>query len=148
MKKYFSILLMFVFLMSCGYSPIYSNKNLDFKLKDVINYENSHLNSKITKKLQSFSNLQIQKIISIKIDTHKKINVLSKDARGDPSRYEMIIDVKLEVTNDQNKNRSFKEKFNYNSTTNKFELNQNEKRIENLLIKKNIDSIIIYLSQI
>ena len=139
---------MFVFLMSCGYSPIYSNKNLDFKLKDVINYENSHLNSKITKKLQSFSNLQSQKIISIKIDTHKKINVLSKDARGDPSRYEMIIDVKLEVTNDQNKNRSFKEKFNYNSTKNKFELNQNEKRIENLLIKKNIDSIIIYLSQI
>ena len=95
-----------------------------------------------------FSNLQSQKIISIKIDTHKKINVLSKDAKGDPSRYEMIIDVKLEVINDQNKNRSFEEKFNYNSTTNKFELNQNEKRIENLLIKKNIDSIVIYLSQI
>ncbi len=148
MKKYFSILLMFAFLVSCGYTPIYSNKNLDFKLKDVINYENSRLNSKITKKLQSFSNLQSQKIISIKIDTHKKINVLSKDAKGDPSRYEMIIDVKLEVINDQNKNRSFEEKFNYNSTTNKFELNQNEKRIENLLIKKNIDSIVIYLSQI
>ena len=58
MKKYFSILLMFAFLVSCGYTPIYSNKNLDFKLKDVINYENSRLNSKITKKLQSFSNLQ------------------------------------------------------------------------------------------
>ena len=80
----------------------------------------------------------------------KKINTLSKNSKGDASRYEMIIDIKLEATNNQQENtrQSFQERFNYNANKNKFELNQYKKEIEDLLIKKNIDQIIIYLSKI
>ena len=148
MNKIITILLTFLFLMGCNYTPIYSGKNCDFKLKNIIKAKKYQLDFIIERRLQNFSNQESQKIISLKVDTQKEINILSKDSKGDPSRYEMIIDIKLETSyrQNQNINQSFKERFNYNSNVNKFELNQYEKEIENLLIDKNIDKIIAYLS--
>tara|TARA_B110000967_G_scaffold191309_1_gene216844 strand:+ start:1288 stop:1740 length:453 start_codon:yes stop_codon:yes gene_type:complete len=150
MKKIIATLLTFIIFTSCGYTPIYSNKNFDFKLKNIISSKDNQLNSNVEKKLLVFSNQESQKIISLKIDVQRKINILTKDSKGDPSRYEMIIDIKLETTYGQNQNviRSFQEKFNYNTNSNKFELNQYEKEVENLLINKNIDRIIAYLSKV
>ena len=150
MNKIITILLTFLFLMGCNYTPIYSGKNFDFKLKNIINAKKNQLDFIIERRLQNFSNQESQKIISLKVDTQKEINILSKDSKGDPSRYEMIIDIKLETTYGQNQNviRSFQEKFNYNTNSNRFELNQYEKEVENLLINKNIDRIIAYLSKV
>jgi len=150
MKKIIATLLTFIIFTSGGYTPIYSNKNFDFKLKNIISSKDNQLNSNVEKKLLVFSNQESQKIISLKIDVQRKINILTKDSKGDPSRYEMIIDIKLETTYGQNQNviRSFQEKFNYNTNSNKFELNQYEKEVENLLINKNIDRIIAYLSKV
>ena len=55
------------------------------------------------------------------MDTQKQINILTKNSKGDPSRYEMVIDVRLKIINDQDKNfnKSFQERFNYKSDTNK-----------------------------
>ena len=150
MKKIITILLTLLFLTSCGYTPIYSNKNFDFKLKNIISIKKGHLNSKVKRGLKNFSNEKSQKIISLKVDTKKKINTLTKNSKGDPSRYEMVIKIKIEAAYGQNQNiiQSFQESFNYKATTNKFELNQYEKEIEDLLISKNIDRIITYLSKI
>ena len=150
MKKIILTLLTFVFLTACGYTPIYSTKNFDFKLSEINIVKNDQLSSKLKRELQIFSNEESQKIISLKLDVQKKINTLSKNSKGDASRYEMIIDIKLEATNNQQENtrQSFQERFNYNANKNKFELNQYKKEIEDLLIKKNIDQIIIYLSKI
>ncbi len=150
MKKIIITLLTFLFLTSCGYAPIYSSKNFDFRLKKVLKLKDNQLNNKIERKLKNFSNQESQKIISLKVDTQKKINILAKDSKGDPSRFEMVISTKLEIAygQSQNKIRSFQERFNYNKNINKFEFNQYEKEIEDLLIDKNIDRIIIYLSKI
>jgi len=150
MKKIITIMFAFMFLASCGYSPIYSSKNFDFNLKNIISSKNDYLSSKIEKKLRIFSNDESLKVISLKVDTQKKIITLTKDSKGDPSRYEMIININLEIIHNQNKNikQSFEEKFNYDINVNKFELNQYEKEIEALLINKNIDRIIVYLSKI
>jgi hypothetical protein len=150
MKKIITVLLTFLFLTSCGYTPMYSQKNFDFKLKNITSTKSDRLNSKVQKRLLSFSNQESQQVFSLKVNTLRKINVLTKNSKGDPSRYEMIIDVKLEAANGQNlnKSQSFQERFNYNANANKFELKQFEKEIEDLLIDKTIDLIIIYLSKI
>jgi hypothetical protein len=150
MKKIVTVLLTFLFLTSCGYTPMYSQKNFDFKLKNITSTKSDRLNSKVQKRLLSFSNQESQQVFSLKVNTLRKINVLTKNSKGDPSRYEMIIDVKLEAANGQNlnKSQSFQERFNYNANANKFELKQFEKEIEDLLIDKTIDLIIIYLSKI
>jgi len=149
MKKIIAIILTFLFITNCGFTPIYSGKNFDFKLKDIITINDSQLSSKVQRRLKKISKEESKKIISIKIDTQKKINILSKNSKGDPSRYEMIIDIKLNTTYAQNKNmsKSFQEKFNYNANANKFELNQYQQEIEDLLINQNIERIIIYLSK-
>jgi hypothetical protein len=150
MKKIITILLTFLFLTSCGYTPMYSKKNFDFKLKDITIPKSDRLNSKVQKRLLNFSNQESQKVISLKVAAQRKINVLTKNSKGDPSRYEMIIDVKLDAAYGQSQNISqyFQERFNYNANSNKFELKQYEKEIENLLIEKNIEKIIGYLSRL
>tara|TARA_B100000780_G_scaffold217705_1_gene156956 strand:+ start:610 stop:1068 length:459 start_codon:yes stop_codon:yes gene_type:complete len=150
MKKIITILLAFIFLTGCGYTPIYSSKNFDFELKDIFLSKNNQINSKVERRLRTFSNPESQKIIILKVDTQKQINILAKDSRGDPSRYEMVVSIKLEIQYGQNQkvNQSFQERFNYNSNKNKFDLNQYEKVIEDLLVDKNIDRIINTLSEL
>ena len=150
MKKIITILITFLFLTNCGYTPIYSSKNFDFKIENIVPLKNNQLHSKVERRLQVFSNQEGQKIITLKLDAQKKINTLAKNSKGNPSRYEMIINIKLEIVYNQNENitQSFQERFNYNSNINKFELNQYEKEIEDLLVNKNIDRIIVYLSKI
>ena len=150
MNKIIITLLAFLFFTNCGYTPIYSNKNFDLYLEKISSTKNNSLNSKRKKRLQIFSNQESKKVISLVVDAQKITNILAKNSKGDPSRYEMIVDIKLvaEYGQSQNITKSFQERFNYNSNTNKFELNQYEKEIEELLINKNIDRIIIYLSKI
>jgi len=150
MKKIITVLITFLFLTNCGYTPIYSSKKFDFRITNIIPFKNNQLHSKVERRLQIFSNQEGQKIITLKLDAQKQINTLAKDSKGDPSRYEMVINIKLEITYNQNQSitQSFQERFNYNSNVNKFELNQYEKETEDLLIDKNIDRIIVYLSKI
>ena len=150
MNKITTVLLTLLFLTSCGYTPIYSNKNFDFKLENVINLKNDQLHNKVRKRLQNFSNQESLKVISLKIDVKKEINILSKNSKGDPARYEMVVNIGLAVTFNENENisKSFQESFNYNININRFELSQYEKEIEDLLIDKNIDRIIIYLTKV
>ena len=150
MKKIITVMLTFLFLTSCGYTPVYLNKNFDFNIKDITALKSDKLNFKTKKRLLAFSNKNSQKIIFLNLDVQKKINILAKDSKGDPSRYEMVINIQLDITynQDQKLRKSFNESFNYNSNINKFELNQYDKEIENLLIDKNIDRIIVYLSKI
>ena len=143
-------MLTLLFLTSCGYTPIYSSKNFDFRLENVINLKNDRLHNKVRKGLQNFSNQKSLKVISLKIDVKKEINILSKNSKGDPSRYEMVVNISLAVTFNENENisKTFQESFNYNINKNRFELSQYEREIEDLLIDKNIDRIIIYLTKV
>jgi hypothetical protein len=150
MKKIITVLLTLLFLTGCGYTPVYLNKNFDFKIKTITFPKNSQLNSKVKNRLLVLSNQESQKVIFLSLDVQKKINTLSKDSKGDASRFEMVINIKLGIKYDQDQNisKTFEEIFNYKTNTNKFDLNQYEDEIENLLIDKNIDRIIIYLSKI
>jgi hypothetical protein len=150
MKKIITVLFAILFLNSCGYTPIYSSKNFNFKLKNISSFKNDQLHSKVRNGLQNFSNINSQKLMSLTVNVKKTINTLVKDSKGDPSRYEMIINIDLETEYGeiQNLSQSFQERFNYNVNKNKFELSQYEKEIENLLINKNIDRITIYLSKL
>ena len=150
MKKIITVLLTLLFLTGCGYTPVYLNKNFDFKIKTITFPKNSQLNSKVKNRLLVLSNQESQKVIFLSLDVQKKINTLSKDSKGDASRFEMVINIKLDIKYDQDQNisKTFEEIFNYKTNANRFDLNQYENEIENLLIDKNIDRIIIYLSKI
>ena len=149
MKKKIIILLIFFIFSSCGYTPIYSNKNFSVNIINITKLKNDKLNFKIEKRLESFSDKNSQKLIKLEMDSQKLITVISKDSKGDPSRYEMVVKLNLNIDyNNENLKKTFEERFNYKTNTNKFELNQYEKEIEELLINRIIEKLIRDLSKI
>jgi hypothetical protein len=100
--------------------------------------------------IKNFSNDQALKQISLKTNAEKQITIVSKDARGDPSRYQMIVKLELVIIDDgKNKkiNKNIVQRFSYNNNSNRSKLNQYEKEIEKILINKIIDETIKYISQ-
>ena len=151
MKKLIFVVIALFMLNNCGYTPIYSSKNNNFYI-DISQKNRSKLNSKIENNIKKFSNQNNENIIQLEISSNKKINIISKDKKGDPSRFSMTISLTINILNKNNyeinKTKSFTEKFDYNNNSNKFSLKQYEKDIEDNLINKIIERSIIYLSEL
>ena len=151
MKKLIFVVIALFMLNNCGYSPIYSSKNNNFYI-DISQKDRSKLNSKIENNIKKFSNKNSENIIQLEISSNKKINIISKDKKGDPSRFSMKISLTINIHNKNNyeinKTKIFTEEFDYNNNPNKFSLKQYEKDIEDNLINKIIDRSMIYLSDL
>ena len=150
MKKITLTLILFLMLTSCGYKALYSNKNLNLNIIKIEKTKKNRLNLTIEKRLNNFSNNQSLNKISLEIDTEKQIKVVSKNMQGNPSRYQMIIKLNIDIIDDQNKkiNKNITQDFSYNTNSNRFTLSQYEIEIEEVLINKIIDELIIDLSKL
>ena len=150
MKKITLILVVFIMCTSCGYNPMYSNKNFNFNITKIEKFKEDKLNLVFEKMINNFSNHQAINQISLETNAEKQIVVVSKDAQGDPSRYQMIVKLELVIIDDQkNKkiNKNIAQQFSYNTNSNRSKLNQYEKEIEEILINKIIDETIKHISQ-
>ena len=152
MKKILVFLLLssFLLLNNCGYESIYSKGSGNFFIKNIKIKTNDEINYKIKNRLKIFSNSNSKNRYDLEIDALKSIKIVSKDSKGDPKIYQMNIKVKVKlIENYQNiKEINFEEYFNYNNNSNKFELKQYEKNIEDNLIEKNIENLTFYISSI
>ena len=114
-------------LVNCGFNAILSTKDIKFKINNIETPSNDKISLKIKKKLQIYQKIDTpQKDYNLKINTQKNIKIASKDTKGDPLTYEMIIVTKLEIFSKDKfiKDIVYKKNLNYNNRTNKFELKQ------------------------
>ena len=147
MRKIIIIVIASFVLNNCGYTPIYSSKEKNFYIEKISGKNSSKLNSKIANNLKIFSNENSKNIIEIEINSAKKIETIQKDDKGDPSRFQMTIVLNINITGENyNKSKNFSTNFNYDNDSNKFSLKQYEKEIEDILINKIIEKLVIYLS--
>ena len=151
MKKLIFVVITLFVLNNCGYTPIYSSNNNNFYI-DVSQKNRNKLNSKIINNIKKFSNQNSKNTIELEISSNKKIDVTSKDSKGDPLKFQMTVSLKINNISKNNykinKTKSFFLNFNYNNNSNKFSLKQYEKEIEDILINKITEEVTIYLSQI
>ena len=150
-SKKITIIVFFLLLLSCGYKPIFSSSETNFSITEIKLFGKINVGSKIKKNLNIYRNVENKNTFySLKINADQKKNVISKDAKGDPKIFEIQISVDLTILeNNKIKNKkNFKESFTYNNSTNKFDLKQYEKNIEDNLIKKIITKITLYLYSI
>ena len=145
--KHFFFLAFFLLLTNCfGYKPIFSSSNINYNIKDVKNITQDKVSNYIARKLRSYKSDDKKKDIFIEISSSNKERVLSKDTKGDPIIFEMniIVDVKLTLDGQNDKNFQFKENFSYNNRSNKFDLklykdnlqkNISEKITRNIILK-------------
>ena len=147
MKKNIIILILSAFVItSCGYKSIYSSKSLNFNILEFEVEDKTKISRKIKNNLDSYKKNDSNNFYSIKINSKKNINIISKDSEGDPSNFEMTIISEITILNDEKivKNKVFLESFNYKNSSNKFDLKQYEKNIEENLTDKIIENIISY----
>tara|TARA_B100001250_G_scaffold353900_1_gene327445 strand:+ start:632 stop:1090 length:459 start_codon:yes stop_codon:yes gene_type:complete len=145
--NYIFIFSLFV-LLSCDYKPILSDKNYKFS----VNVNKLNGDEKInTIIINNFYYLkEKEKKYDLDLSTIKEKNIISKDSKGDPSVFELIIKVNYIVKKDgktlivNNINR----KTTYNNIADKFELESYEKNIISNLARNISDKIISSISEI
>ena len=144
MKK---LLILFILISACGYQPIY-NANL---IKIEFNKINLTGETRINRKLISLLGIkEVNNEIGKQISIYSSglIEETSKDAKGQPATYRTNITITVEIK-EQNKlikSKSFNEDFSYNNIENKFDLSVYQKDVEDSLIKKITDDIIIFIN--
>ena len=147
-NKPFIFLILFLILSSCGYQPIYSTKNLNFTIGKV-EKENTSLNNKFAKSINTLTNRESDKKINIKIESDKKIRVKSKDSKGNTLVLELEINLKFtNLDSDDQAQKLLSRKITYNNSDDKFKLKEYENELEDILITKIIEDLINYLSNI
>ena len=143
------LLIILISLSSCsGYKPILTSKDINFNILEIKVNENDRISNNIKKKLKIYSDQeQKENTISLEINSIKQVYAIAKDSKGDDSVYEMkvITNIKIINLNTDNKKIKFEEKFSFNNQSNKFELEQYKKDIQNDLIEKIVEKLILNL---
>ena len=148
MNKIINYIFFLLLLSSCAYKPILNNKNYGFSINvDKINGDQK-INSIIIK---NFYNLKgKEKKYDLTMSSNKEKNIISKDSKGDPSIFELIINVNYSVKKDGKTLivNKINRKTTYNNITDKFELENYEKNIIHHLSRSISDKIINSISEI
>ena len=156
MNKIFSKIVMIAFILvttSCSYKPIFSEKNYNFQIDEIILSGDNDVNRIINRKLTMIKKSQNlnKKNFSVIINSIKNKEIISNDSKGDPLKFEIniLIEYKILENGQIILERKIDKSNIYNNKSDKFELDQSEKNIiQNLSenIGDNIISSIINLN--
>ncbi len=153
-KTLTKILLVFMILglTSCSYSPIFSEKNYNFEINEILLTGEKDINKILREKFNRIRNNQNlkKKEYKLLINSEKERNIVSKNSKGDPLKYELTITVQYEIIFNENLllKKTIEKNNIYNNDSDLFKLEQSEKIIiENITgnISDNIISSIINL---
>ena len=150
MNKIINYILIFLlfFLFNCAYEPILKNKNYLFSVNVSNINGDKEINSIIINKFGSLK--ENEKKYDLDLSTKKEKNIISKDSKGDPSIFELLINVKYSVKKDGKTiiENEINKKTTYNNITDKFELENYEKNIINNISTVISDYIMLSISKI
>jgi len=129
-KKNIIIISLILFLNSCGFTPIYLNKNdVKFSIEQVNYSGDRDLNNFLKINLDQYKNEKIDNKISIDAkSTYKKI-ILSKDGTGEVTNYQLEAEV-IFLIKSNNKEIKITEKKIIDSMSDKFEEARYERSIK------------------
>ena len=148
MKSLILIIICTLLLTNCGFKSIYSFKNSNFEIVDILNKNENKNSFSIEKMVMSLSNKDAERKIKLEMDYKEAIVTVLKDSKGDPSKKKISLSINLIVKNDKNNilvTKNFNEEFNYNVQSDKFNMNQYEDSIINNLNTKISNDIIFLL---
>ena len=143
------ILIFFLFtLSSCDYKPILSYKNYKFSINVDKITGDEKVNSIITNNLNNLKGNE--KEFYVTLSSKKEKNIISKDSKGDPSIFELIINVNYNVklNGEIIIENNILRKTTYNNISDKFELEYYEKNMIDNLSRNISDRIVFSISEI
>ena len=147
--KNFKYLFIFVFVLSCGYTPIYqTDQRLNIKLDTIDFSGDKDINREIVKNLDKYRDSDTNNIFDLSINSTKKEDIVTKDKKGNATSYKLTLEVDINLSNISN-NKNFTKKFSknmsFNSKSNKFELDQYRLNLKKNMIAQILQDINLYL---
>ena len=147
--KNLKYIFIFVFLLSCGYTPIYqTNKKLNIKLETINSSGDKGINREIVKNLEKHRDNDTNNVYDLFINSNKKEDVVTKDKKGNATSYKLTLEVDINlsnISNDKKFTKKFSKDMSFNSKNNKFELDQYRLNLEKNMISQILQDINIYL---
>ena len=142
MIKKLLILLITLFLNSCGYTALYKDNNLnnlDFNFKIIETYGDSEINNYILSNLNNYQDTSLDEKIEIKINSNYSKSGISNDKKGKTTSYNLVFETTFDINiNEKDIRIVIKEKVRINKFDDTFEQKNYEKKI-----KKDISKLIV-----
>jgi len=143
-----TILIFFIMLSGCEYKPIFSTNKSNFAITEIKFVGEKKIASKINNNLKIYNNTENKNIFyKLEIYVNKEKNIITKDSKGNPKIFEtkILVDFVVLENNEIKNKKKFVKNFTYNNNSNKFDLKQYEKSIEDNLINEIVSKIILHL---
>ena len=140
LKKNLILLILFLFFSSCGYTPIFSKKDVNFSIENIEFFGDRFVKKRINHTLSVYKNKSDkEKKISLIITSLKNIIVASKNSKGEIQTNRINIDVNVKII--LPKNSIVEKNFSKSSIYDVVDRKSEQKLIENKLIE-NLSSTI------
>ena len=98
LKKIIIILLSTLYLTSCGFTPIYSKKNLDFQINNIQFEGDREIKAILLSNLSAYKTKEKAKNnYDLNIKSEKKVEIASKNTKGEATVYKININSTVEV---------------------------------------------------
>ncbi len=103
LKKIFVFPIFFLFFLGCGYTPIFSKKDVNFSIDNIKFLGNKDVKEKISQSLSNYKNKpNKEKKILLIVNSLKKINIASKNSKGEAQTNKINIDVSVKIILSEN----------------------------------------------
>ena len=147
--KNLKYLFIFLFVLSCGYTPIYqTDQKLNIKIDTISLLGDKNISRKIVKNLEKYRDSETNNIFDLFINSNKREDVVTKDKKGNATSYKLTLEVDInlsKISNDKNFTKKFSKDMSFNSKNNKFELDQYRLNLEKNMIYQILQDINLYL---
>jgi len=98
LKKIFILSGLFLFFLSCGYTPIFSKRDVNFGIESIKFLGNKDVKEKINQALSIYKNKPGKtKQISLVITNLKNITTVSKNSKGEAQTNKISVDVNVKI---------------------------------------------------
>ena len=98
LKKIIIIFLSTLYLTSCGFTPIYSKKNLDFQINNIQFEGDREIRAILLSNLSAYKTKEKNKYnYDLNIKSEKKVEIASKNTKGEATVYKININSIVEI---------------------------------------------------
>lgn len=147
MKKILIILLLFI--VGCGYQPIYLNQNLkNFEFYKIETKGEKKINRQIINTIGFKENAIDDDLNNLSLNSYFIVEETAKNSKGQVQSYRSVITIDLKISKKEKIiiSKKFSEEFSYNNKENRFELIEYQNEIKENLLDKSIEEIILFLN--
>ena len=149
MKK-IVLFIFFIFIIGCGYQPIFNAQKSNFSI-NKLEYEKNKLNRVIAKSLDSYRNKEsAEQTFNIQVVSYENKKVTLKDKKGNATNLRLTLSTELKVLNNEKMifKKKYEENFEYQNSSKKFELRKYEEKIRLSMLGRISNQIITDLYSI